>query len=390
MKIFRIRSRKVMISRFLYALNTNGYLLLGKGQDIDELSPWFAMWNNQYMVFQKQKNVSGFLKNAVAEKENVTIASIVNEILAASMPSCIIVDSKYEILYTGANAGRYMQFRSGEFIRNLFHNLDNELGSFLNIVIKNLNNKGGEGKTSVSIKTIAEFPEGLCVYVQGKKVMKQLFYLIWFEELKGKAGANFENAEFRKEKEKLEHELTVSQANLSESLKELESVKKRYALVNEKLQRTNEELVVINEELEVANRELAATNRKLTRVNKELQKKLNQMPQFTNGDEVVNIYSLLNMELIYINENFQITKMTRGIPDITNIRYQDMNREIGNLILIDDYIQWQDDLKAAKEGKKVFRIVENGWNKKYAIEILTSHLEKQEDYPAYVVVIYEI
>lgn len=387
MKVFRIRSRKTIISRFLYALNKNGYLFLGQGQDIDELLPWFARWNNNNTIFQKQNGASGSIKPVVSEKDNITVAMIVNEMLAASIPTCIITDSKYEIIYTGAEAGRYLQFRAGEFSRNLFHNIDRELGIYINMTIRNLEKEGDEGRTSVSVKEISDFPYGLCIYVGKKRVMKQTFYLIWFEELKEENEFKYESEAFNIEKEKLEHELTVSQANLAQALRELDTVKSRYELVNEKLQSTNEELVVINEELEVANRELAATNRKLTRVNKEQQIKLNEMPDFMYDG--INIYSILKVGIIYLDENFIIKKITDGIPNITNVRHQDIDRYIGDIMLMDNYCQWREDIKAAKGGKKIFRVVD-GINKKCVVEILSKNLEDREGHPIYMMVIYEI
>ena len=104
---FRIRSRKAMIARFSYALNQNGCLVLGQGEDIDELFLWFENIEEcDGRVWKKQKRAPLALNMPVTEQEHFSVGKVVEELLAASIPSCIIVDERHEILYTGQEAGK--------------------------------------------------------------------------------------------------------------------------------------------------------------------------------------------------------------------------------------------------------------------------------------------
>lgn len=263
MNFFRINSRKTILKRFSYALKQNGILMLGKGQDIQEVFHWFARWGEHETIFTKERGVS-FLKPVYLEKENLTTEKVIEELMAVSMPSCIIINDRYEIIYTGKSGGQYLAFKTGEFSKNLFDNIDRKIGMHINTIIRKLKKEDDESRDSVKVKKDSGY---LTIHVLQKVISESNYYLIWFDENEDKDDAYKEKDE---EREELERELKITQESLIRTLEELESVRNKYEISNEKLQSTNEELVVINDELQGANRELAATNRKLTRVNEEL------------------------------------------------------------------------------------------------------------------------
>ena len=263
MNLFRINSRKTILKRFSYALRQNGILMLGRGQDIQEVFRWFHRWENYETIFMKERGVS-FLKPVYLEKENLTTEKVIEELMAVSIPSCIITDNRYEIIYTGKNGGQYLSFKTGEFSKNLFDNIDRKIGMHINAIIRKLKKEDDESRDSVRVKKDSGY---LTIHVLQKFISESNYYLIWFDENEDKEDDYKEKDE---EREELERELKITQESLIRTLEELESVRNKYEISNEKLQSTNEELVVINDELQIANRELAATNRKLTRVNEEL------------------------------------------------------------------------------------------------------------------------
>ena len=368
-KIFRIRSRRAIMKRFSYALKQGGLLMLGAGQEIKETLRWFTRIDNYDTLYQKQKGVH-YLKPPLAEnseKGRSANSRIIEEILSASIPSCIIADEAYEIIYVGQQGGQYLEFKTGEFSRNLFDNLDREIGIYVNMLVRKLNrDEETERRETVKIKRNTG---ELVLHVLRKFILESWYYLIWFEE--GDEEETRKKADEDHERAELERELRISQESLLQALEELETLRDKYEVSNEKLQSTNEELVVINDELQVSNGELAATNRKLARVNGELtaanrklaerngdfQKKMNEILELSDGEG--SLHSLLGIELVYLDQKFIVRRMTEGIPEITNLRESDLNLDISATDFVEGYQEWETDVNMAKKGRRVLREIRN-------------------------------
>ena len=168
----------------------------------------------------------------------------------------------------GQQAGKFLKFKTGEFSRNLFANLDREISIYVNMLIRNLKKEDvPQNRESAVIK---KSTGKLMLHVLRKFVLESWYYLIWFEEWETSTDTEETHSAEESERAELERELRISQDSLMQALEEIEHLKNKYEVSNEKLQSANEELVVINDELQVANAELTATNRKLVRVNSEL------------------------------------------------------------------------------------------------------------------------
>lgn len=384
MKKFRIRSRKTMIARFAYALNQNGYLVLGRGEDIDELCSWFAC-EEKYKgrIWKKQKDAPISLNVRTSVKESLSVGKVVEELLTASMPACIIVDERHEILYTGQEAGKYLQFKAGEFSKNLFDNVDRKTRVLIDMALKYLE-PSGERREIMVVKEGEEGAGNINIHVLGRVIRERCYYLIWFEAQEDKEKKNNEYELFSRKEEKLERELDISQENLYQALKELDDTRDKYELINEKLQSTNEELTLMNDELQMANQELAASNRKLTRVNLEYQRKINEMPDFSG--EGLDFFELMGLQTVFLDRDFCIKKMSEGIPEITNIREYDMDQNIAAVNLMEGYLGWRDDVKAAREGQKVMRVVDGKGGSRFIVQILPYGFEDKKPF-GYVILI---
>ena len=116
-----------MVAKVSHALNQSGYLVLGRGEDVDELLLWFQnVEKYDGKVWRKQKSAPLALNTPLPE-EQFSVGQVVGRLLTASIPSCVIVDELCETLYTGPEVGKYLQFKTGEFSRNLFDNMDRKL-----------------------------------------------------------------------------------------------------------------------------------------------------------------------------------------------------------------------------------------------------------------------
>lgn len=266
--IFRIHSRRTVMKRFSYALKQGGLLMLGEGQEIKEMFQWFTPLEGHDTLYRKQKGVH-YLKPPLGgnpEKERSANSRVIEEILSAGIPSCIVTDEAYEIIYVGQQGGKYLEFKAGEFSRNLFDILDKEIGIYVNMLVRKLEKEAGaESRESAVMKRNTG---SLAIHVIRKFILESWYYLVWFEEKSEEEARKKRTEDY--ERAELERELRLSQESLLQALEELEMLRNKYEVSNEKLQSANEELVVINDELQISNGELEATNRKLARVNSEL------------------------------------------------------------------------------------------------------------------------
>lgn len=56
-----------------------------------------------------------------------------------------------------------------------------------------------------------------------------------------------------------------------------------------------------------------------------------------------------------MDENLCICKMTEGIMNITNLRRFDLGRSAGDLVLMDGYTQWKQDLAKLRSSRETVK-----------------------------------
>lgn len=383
---FRILSRKSVVAKFSHALNQSGYLVLGRGEDIDELLLWFQnVEKYDGKVWRKQKSAPLALNTPLPE-EQFSVGQVVQRLLTASIPSCVIVDERYEILYTGPEVGKYLQFKTGEFSRNLFDNMDRKLSVSIDTALKYLQQSNNRQEVMV---VNANDPSlgNINIHVLSRVIKGHAYYLIWFDKPRESKQQDKVYEFFSQKEEKLEQELSILQTKLYQTMEELDNTRDRYELMNEKLHSSNEELILMNDELQVVNQELTASNRKLTRVNSEYQREINEMPDFLQDG--IDFFKLMELQAIFLDRNFCIKKMSAGISDVTHVKEHDLGKDISALTLMDGYLGWLDDVKAAKKGCRIFRVLDGPPGKRYMVQILP-HVLTESGPAGYVILIQTI
>ncbi|MCA1786481.1 MAG: PAS domain-containing protein, partial [Desulfobacteraceae bacterium] len=164
----------------------------------------------------------------------------------------------------------------------------------------------------------------------------------------------------------LEQELQFSNENLQATIEELETS-------NEELQATNEELLASNEELQSTNEELQSTNEELITVNSEYQSKIIELTQMSN--DVENLLSSSGIEVLILDENYEIRKYSPGITKIFNVLEKDMGRPINHLShnLIDfDTFEAVQDVQQSNKGISIEK--KDRQDLTYLIHILPYHI----------------
>lgn len=355
LKNLKPQKRRLAAARFSYALRAGGYLVLGRGESPEELSDWFRKENSVPFTYRKMQTApspfgKSILPYPAAERDDAfSLTRVMGTLLMAGIPSGIIFNDRWEILYTGQEAGEYLRFRSGRFTRDLFENLQQELGTYVKVMIRQMRKEGKENTGSSVTVDRKGIPEMIKIHLVRRPILSRDYYLLWFG--RGKEWGSPQNVDTaQQEIRQLEQELSIVKGNLYQAMQELEDTKNKYDLLNEEFQSSNEELSMINEELQSSNFELETSNRELSRVNTEYQKKISEFSEVSpTGEEVLGE---LGMEAFWMDGKMCIRRMTEGISRMTNLRSFDIGRYAGGLVLMDGYEQWKKDLETLRERRE--------------------------------------
>lgn len=349
-----------MLYRFYFALNNGGYLFMGSSESIGEMNESFEVISRKWKIYRQKEEVrpvSNMISNANGYSEHfssimkshdyrnidnhgIKVEKIVEAAFSAMSPPSIIINEVDNIIYMGSEIHQILQFKPGVFSQNLYANLPNGLGLFVNGVVRRLH--AGEGNVAtICASDLPEFKgKSILIMGYGLSIAKTTFYLLTFEIKEAKKEIEpmiiDGNEEFGKRMLELEEELRISKENLQATIEELETT-------NEELQSSNEELVAANEELQSTNEELQSVNEELYTVNSEYQSKIDELTQLNM--DLDNL--LINVEVgaLYLDNDLKIRKITPVISKITHIMEMDVGRPISHLSLMDDYPNWQEDVR---------------------------------------------
>lgn len=349
-----------LLYRFYFALNNGGYLFMGSSESIGEMNESFEVISRKWKIYHQKEEVrptSKMLVNANGFSEHfssilrsndyrnidnhgIKVEKIVESAFSAMSPPSIIINDVDNIIYMGSDIHKILQFKPGVFSQNLYANLPNGLGLFVNGIVRRLH----AGENNVATICASDLPEfkGKNILIMGYalSVAKTSFYLLTFEikETKKEIEPTIINGneEISKRIMELEEELRINKENLQATIEELETT-------NEELQSSNEELVAANEELQSTNEELQSVNEELYTVNSEYQSKIDELTQLNT--DLDNL--LINVEVgaLYLDNDLKIRKVTPVISKITHIMEMDIGRPISHLSLMDDYPNWQEDVR---------------------------------------------
>ena len=77
------------------------------------------------------------------------------------------------------------------------------------------------------------------------------------------------------------------------------------------------------------------------------------------------------------------------VTDLTHVKEHDLGKDISALTLMDGYLGWLDDVKEAKKGCRIFRVLDGPPGKRYMVQILP-HILSENGSAGYVILIQTI
>jgi|GEM_PF-378166 len=289
-----------LLSKFHYALDSPGYLFLGRAEAMLSLSKLFGPFNEHARIFAKEAP-GGFAGRETVEQQAVVRAidtgaaeyqliSQFNEAVLRYAPVGVLaIDGDNIVRLMNPSAERIWEIRA----RNLLGKsiTDQPLSCALqSIVLRTLQVKQDHREFKI---------EEMAVSTEHGKESYVCVNITPVLDVRGKVGGLLILTEDITDQVRLRRELETASEGLHATNEELETTNEELQSTNEELQTTNEELQSTNEELETTNEELQATNEELNTTNDELEARTTQLNRLSDKMEDANDkLSALNDALI--------------------------------------------------------------------------------------------
>jgi len=289
--------QKEVLPIFHYSLIDDGYLFLGKSENVTPRDELYEKVDSKNKIFQKipgnyvHSYLSGRLRPKKVNKDDIKIEEktslkekpILEQAKDAFFKNLpypfVIVNSEKEILEVKGSIRLFAELKEGELTVNILKMINPELSLELRALLAK-NEKSNQVEVGRFIRFHVFDKEHFVrfyVYPVDYRQSRKACQLIVFETiapdtLQTLVGENVAESDSANQQKviALQHELAASKEHLQLFTEELESSNEELQSLNEELQSTNEELKSSNEELETSNEELQSTNEELQSSNQEL------------------------------------------------------------------------------------------------------------------------
>jgi len=348
--------QKKLLSVFHYALNANGFLVLGHAETVGTQVALFSVLDKKHRVHRKKESHAAHAmtfsmdragtglsaRQTPAEPPNVEKflqAEVSRVLMDRFAPPGVVVDNDMQIVQFRGQTGAFLEPAPGEASLNLLKMAKEGLLHGLRAAIhtarktRNTTHKGGlqvrvdTGWKPVSLEVIPLAASG------------REHYLILFDDgvraasARKKApapGARRQSKPQRKSQiDFLERELAANREYMQSIIQALEAANEELQSANEEIVSSNEELQSTNEELDTAKEELQSTNEELNTVNEELHGR-NEELSLVNSD-LVNLLGSVQIAIVIVSADLRIRRFTPMAERILNLIPTDVDRLIAHI-----------------------------------------------------------
>ncbi|HYV95263.1 MAG TPA: PAS domain S-box protein [Chitinophagales bacterium] len=305
--------QKKLIATFHYALKSNGYLVLGKSENISASPNLFTPLDKKVRVFIRKKNGDERAKFEMmyhlTEKRAVPVAKrevvreeartertkrpameeTVDEILLNHYtPACVVVNENLDIIQFRGSIGLFLEPAPGKASLSLLRMARNGLGFELRNLVHKAMKSGKQVKKSGIEMQHRGASHNVSIEVVPMNGDDEKNYLILFEEIPVPLISSDTSGTSRNKKIKqLEQELFIAREDIRSLSEEQEAANEELQSANEEVVSSNEELQSMNEELEISKEEIESANEELTTMNQELQVRNEQLNELFEFNEAI-------------------------------------------------------------------------------------------------------
>ncbi len=355
--------QKIILAKFSFGLNKNGYLFLGPSESIATNKESFIELDRKWKLYSKsdaevKSSYPGRYEDRLAFHANIkksksvlvripesrSLGEAVNQTILEDFAIVgFYLDRNYIIQDTVGNYKKYLVFPEEGLKFNLLKMLPDTVSIPLNTAIikawKNnesvmLNNlhyelNGHFISLVISVRPDHETNGNTLVMFNSTPYMFDIPENI-SENTNAGDGTN------KAMVQRLKRELKESKFNLQTAIEELETT-------NEELQSSNEELLSSNEELQSSNEELQSLNEELHTLNTEHQLRIQELIDL--NDDLNNYFRCSDIGQVIVDKDLLIRKFNPAAASLINLIESDVTRPITHLTTNFKYENFERDIK---------------------------------------------
>ncbi|HVT26549.1 MAG TPA: CheR family methyltransferase, partial [Lacipirellulaceae bacterium] len=345
-----------VIELFHYALNPEGFLVLGTSETLDT-ADLFRTEDKKHCIYQKRNvpapeprlPVFPLSRGSVPpsaidatdhQAEPIAYGKLHQRMIEGYAPPSLLVSPDDKVVHFSSHVGRYLVHPGGELTSSVVKLVRDELRVELRAVL----HKSREQKTQLSSSPIMVKFNGelapVVIHVRpAPEPHHEGYALIIFEEgqreemkrrLAKKAGGAAVFKEQRETKlDELQTEIDFARQRTQAVIEEYETGQEELKSSNEELQSANEELRSTLEELETSKEELQSMNEELQTVNQENRHKVEELAQLSS--DLQNLMAATDIATLYLDRDLRILRFTPKVSELFSVRLTDRGRPLSDL-----------------------------------------------------------
>ncbi len=350
--------QKKVMPIFHYALNADGFLMLGSSEGIGSAAELFAVVDKKNRIYKRkptspQMNFN-FVKSTYVKSTNVkNLGSLVQQdltepesnleqvadrvVLSQYAPVGVIVNGDLDILQFRGQTSLYLEAAAGKASLNLLKMARPELMLELRSLLYDVK------KQNIPITKDNVQMSSLLVKINVIPIQSdnETHFLVLFESrVQSILSATPEPAPVNKSRKERQNEVNIEVARLTHELfktkeylrsiiESQEATHQDLKVAGEEYLSSNEELQSANEELETAKEEIQATNEELTTVNEEMRDR-NTRLNIANND-LQNLLKSVNIPILMLSRDLRIRRFTPMAEQAFNLIASDVGRPFSDI-----------------------------------------------------------
>lgn len=355
--------QKRVIPVFHYALNPNGFLIIGNTEGLlGPGSELFEIAERKQKIYRKKPVPTplslgfsvhvtepllpkGYADSKIAELGHLP-ADLQREsdrlLLSRYAPPSVVVNDQLEVVQTRGHTGPFLELPSGKVSMNvlkmarpgLLFELQNAIEeakrSGEDVVRTDVVVEGNGGTKTITLhvtpfKTPVQFKPSFLVAFETPSAGESTI------EVARKPLSDDERALKDKQAAQLKQELAATKEYLQSIIETMDATNEELQSANEEIQSGNEELQSTNEELQTSKEELESANEELHTVNEEMQHRNEQLYQANN--DLNNLLNRVNLPMVMVGPELTIRRFTPQAGKVLGLTASDVGRPITRLRL---------------------------------------------------------
>jgi two-component system CheB/CheR fusion protein len=337
-----------VISLFRFALNEDGYLLLGPSESVGSAVDMFEAVSRRWRVYRRVgparrglisvpiipttgRQIQPPLPEQVS-RPHMGLPALMQKVLVEDFaPASALINRKQDILAVQGALVDFLEFPPGEMTQNLptmaRQGLRTRIRSAVRQAVQEgrtvrdaeawVKRDGGYAPCTLTVRPLTE-----------PKTVEGLLLVVFEDRIEG---SRKEDRETGREEDiplvrQLEDELRTTREDLQGLIEELESSNEELKASNEEVMSMNEELQSANEELETSKEELQSLNEELSTVNSQLQDKVEELN--SANDDMANLMTATEISTIFLDPDLRIKRFTPPTGKLLSLLESDMGRPL--------------------------------------------------------------